>query len=65
MLAIFSGGEGGRKMTIDFICDYREERGIPQFIEEAPELEYNFVWRTRYACPIGTGLGVGSILLIW
>jgi len=65
----FTGGDGGRKMEIDFTCDPTAGVGAPTWVNENPALHYNFEWKSQYACPLGgTGKGGklsgGSIFLI-
>jgi len=66
----YTGGDGGRKMEIDFTCDPTAGIGAPTWVDENPALHYNFEWKSQYACPVGGlgggggGLSGGSIFLI-
>jgi len=48
------GGDAGRKTQITFRCDNSVGSGLPSYINEAPQLQYNFEWRTSAACATGT-----------
>jgi len=70
---LYSGGEAGRAMKINFICGWNAGSGMPQFTSEVGST-YNFNWVSQYGCPTnaspggssggGGGLSGGSILLI-
>jgi len=61
----YTGGGGNRKMEIDFVCDSSVGTGMPGFTAESPPLHYNFLWKTKHACPVSSsGLSGGSIILI-
>jgi len=67
----YTNGDAGRSMEITFICNENAGTGGPVYVNEIPNLQYNFQWATQYACPTnfgsgggGGGLSGGSILLI-
>jgi len=63
----FTGGDDGRSAEIDLICDASSSSfGTVKYINENPQLHYNWQWTTKYACPTKSSskLSGGSILLI-
>jgi len=76
--ASFTNGGSGRTFEVDFQCDEGQNPGSFGFLDESPNLHYNFGWPTKYACPSnmppppppgpppanGKKLSGGSILLI-
>eukprot|EP01116_Phalansterium_solitarium_P004702 TRINITY_DN1577_c0_g1_i1.p1 TRINITY_DN1577_c0_g1~~TRINITY_DN1577_c0_g1_i1.p1 ORF type:complete len:265 (-),score=17.77 TRINITY_DN1577_c0_g1_i1:761-1555(-) len=48
----FTGGDDGRSMIIDFVCDQSAGIGTPVFSTETLAKEYVFSWASQFACPI-------------
>lgn len=64
----YTGGSDGRLMEINFKCKYDGSAGMPLFAGENPTHKYNFVWETKYACPVAStsgGISGGAIFLIF
>ena len=41
-----------RQSHITFFCDESVGSGTPVFVSESSHCVYNFVWYTKYACPL-------------
>jgi len=52
----YLGGDSNRAMEIDLVCDKNTD-GLtgPIYNNENPQLHYNFLWKSKYACPLGKG----------
>ena len=48
----FAGGDEGRNSEIRFTCDPAAKDGTPFYLNEEPVKQYNFGWRTAFACPV-------------
>jgi len=63
----YVGGLESRQMEIQFIC-LEGQVGTPVFSNEAPTHKYNFIWSSKYGCPVPPsgkgGLSGGAIFLI-
>jgi len=59
---LFSGGQEGRQLSIDFICSPNGGIGQlePAFPVEQPMHRYHLIWESSYACPIVNGDGTGD-----
>jgi len=53
-------GTNGRTTIIDFSCLPNGGIGTPTFVSENPLKNYNFVWKTQYACALPTSCQGGS-----
>lgn len=49
---------------ITFTCNPDVEIGLPSLTSVTGQCEYNLAWSTKHACPVASGLSIGSVLCI-